>query len=277
MDIPKRSFFQRLSAFYQWNIRTRLTRAYRIFGPRFQSVSVRGVSIQLLVSSDIEQYRLDSYSDKEPETLDWIDQKITAGTVFYDIGANIGLYSLYAAAKNPEANVYAFEPEAQNHAHLCQNIFINNFTHVTPCALAVGPAEELSTFHISTMDAGSALHSLYTPNQLRVGGARSVFRQKVYATSLNSLTGKLGLPFPQCIKLDVDGLEYEILGGANQLFTNSTLRTILLEVTGDFSNPDSEAARVTALLEPYGFGIEKTGGDMLNGSRELVRNTIFSR
>ena len=82
MNIPKRSFSQRLSAFYQWKIRTRLTRAYRIFGPRFQSVSVRGVSIRLLVSSDIEQYRLDSYSDKEPETLDWIDQKITAGTFF---------------------------------------------------------------------------------------------------------------------------------------------------------------------------------------------------
>ena len=124
---------------------------------------------------------------------------------------------------------------------------------------------------------GQCRHSLYTQNQLRVGGARSVFRQKVYATSLNLLTGKLGLPFPQCIKLDVDGLEYEILGGAIQLFTNSTLRTILLEVTGDFSSPSSEAARVTALLEPYGFGIEKMGSEMLSGSGELVRNTIFSR
>jgi len=72
-------------------------------------------------------------------------------------------------------------------------------------------------------------------------------------------------------------LEYEILGGANQLFTNSTLRTILLEVTGDFSNPASEAARVTALLEPYGFRIDTTGSEILSGSGELVRNTIFSR
>ena len=168
---------------------------------------MRGLSTHLLISSDIEQYRLDSYSAKEPDTFDRIDRKVQAGTVFYDIGANIGLYSLYAAARNPDAIVYAFEPEAQNHAHLCQNLFVNNFTNVTPCVIALASSEELSTFHISTMDAGSALHRLNAPNQLRVGGARSVFRQKVYATSLNTLTGKLGMPVPQCIKLDVDGLE----------------------------------------------------------------------
>lgn len=277
MTAKKRSFSKRVREFYQWRIRNRLTRAYRVLGPRFQSVTVRGLSIRLLISSDIEQYRLDSYSAKEPETLDWVDRKVRSGTVFYDIGANIGLYSLYTAARNPDAIVYAFEPEAQNHAHLCQNIFVNNFTNVTPCAIALGPTEELSTFHISTMDAGSALHSLNAPNQLRVGGARSVFQQKVYATSLNALTGKLGMPFPHCIKLDVDGLEYEILGGASQLFSNPTLRTILLEVTGEFSNPASEAARVKSMLEPYSFGIENIGAETLTGSGDAVRNIVFSR
>lgn len=277
MPNTKRSFSKRVAEFYQWRIRNRLTRAYRVLGPRFQSVTVRGLSIRLLISSDIEQYRLDSYSAKEPETLDWIDRKVQSGTVFFDIGANIGLYSLYTAARNPDATVYAFEPEAQNHANLCQNIFVNNFTNVTPCAIALGPAEELSTFHISTMDAGSALHSLNAPNQLRIGGARSVFQQKVYATSLNALIGKLGMPFPHCIKLDVYGLEYEILGSASQLFSNPTLRTILLEVTGEFSNPASEAARVKTMLEPYGFGIENMGAETLTGSGEAVRNTVFSR
>ena len=277
MTALKRTFSKRVSEFYQWRIRARNTRAYRIFRPRFQSVTVRGLSIRLLISSDIEQYRLDSYSIKEPETLDWIDRKVQSGTIFYDIGANIGLYSLYAAARNPDAIVFAFEPEAQNHAHLCQNIFANNFTNVTPCAIALAPSEELSTFHISTMDAGSALHALTAPNQLRVGGVRSVFCQKVYATSLNTLTGKLRMPFPHCIKLDVDGLEYEILGGASQLFSNATLRTILLEVTGEFSNPASEAAQVRAMLEPYGFGMENTGEKTITGSGEAVRNTVFSR
>ena len=277
MTATKRTFSDRLKEFYQWRIRARLTRAYRVFGPHFQSVAVRGLSIRLLITSDIEQYRLDSFSAKEPETLDWIDRKVKSGTVFYDIGANIGLYSLYAAAKNPDAIAYAFEPEAQNHAHLCQNIFANNFTNVTPCAIALGPTEALSTFHISTMAAGSALHSLDAPNQLRVGGARSVFQQKVYSTSLNTLIGKLGMPFPHCIKLDVDGLEYEILGGASQLLSNPTLRTILLEVTGEFSNPASEAARVKSMLKPHSFVVENMGDETLTGSGEPVRNTVFSR
>ena len=87
MTLLKRTFSKRVREFYQWRIRARLTRAYRIFGPRFQSVTVRGLSIRLLISSDIEQYRLDSYSAKEPETLDWIDRKVQAGAVLYDMGA----------------------------------------------------------------------------------------------------------------------------------------------------------------------------------------------
>ena len=88
MTVLKRTLSKRISEFYKWRIRARLTRAYQTFGPRFQSATVRGLSIRLLISSDIEQYRLDSYSIKEPETLDWIDRKVQSGTVFYDIGAN---------------------------------------------------------------------------------------------------------------------------------------------------------------------------------------------
>ena len=101
MTAIKRSFSKRISEFYQWRIRARLTRAYRIFGPRFQSVTVRGLSIRLLISSDIEQYRLDSYSAKEPETLDWIDRRVKSGNVFYDIGATQRLGCICKSLTNP--------------------------------------------------------------------------------------------------------------------------------------------------------------------------------
>ena len=101
MTAIKRSFSKRISEFYQWQIRARLTRAHRIFGPRFQSVTVRGLSIRLLISSDIEQYRLDSYSAKEPETLDWIDRRVKSGNVFYDIGATQRLGCICKSLINP--------------------------------------------------------------------------------------------------------------------------------------------------------------------------------
>ena len=85
------------------------------------------------------------------------------------------------------------------------------------------------------------------------------------------------MPFPHCINLDVDGLEYEILGAASQLFSNPSLRTILLEVTGEFSNPTSEAARVKSMLDPYSFGIENMGNETITRSGEPIRNAVFSR
>ena len=86
------------------------------FGGGFKTCSVRGLSIDLLVTSEIEHYRADTYASKEPDTLDWLDAELNDEDVFFDIGANIGVYSLYAAALNAGCRVFAFEPEAQNFA-----------------------------------------------------------------------------------------------------------------------------------------------------------------
>ncbi len=74
------------------------------------TVDVRGVMIRVGVSSELEQYRAETYSTKEPETLDWLEQNLKAKDTFFDVGANIGLYSLYAAKINPKCGIYAFEP-----------------------------------------------------------------------------------------------------------------------------------------------------------------------
>ena len=58
---------------------------------------------------------------KEPITLAWIDT-FKDGETLYDIGANVGMYTIYAAVMR-KANVYAFEPEALNYAELNKNIF----------------------------------------------------------------------------------------------------------------------------------------------------------
>ena len=57
--------------------------------------------------------------------LDWMDENLQEGDVFFDIGANVGVYSIYAAKRSPKAMVYAFEPEYSNLHQLKLNI-INN-------------------------------------------------------------------------------------------------------------------------------------------------------
>ena len=74
------------------------------------------------------EWRVKTFSHKEPETLEWIDNFDSNGkTIFWDIGANIGLYSIYAATKFDSLDIFAFEPSTSNLRVLSRNISLNNF------------------------------------------------------------------------------------------------------------------------------------------------------
>ena len=68
--------------------------------------------------------RANTFSSKEPETLEWIDS-MQKKSILWDVGANVGTYSCYAA-KKMELQVFAFEPSVFNLSLLAQNIYMNN-------------------------------------------------------------------------------------------------------------------------------------------------------
>ena len=65
---------------------------------RTKTISHGSVFLTLSCPNALVRYRINTFSDKEPETLSWIDS-LTDNDILWDIGANIGLYSCYAAAK----------------------------------------------------------------------------------------------------------------------------------------------------------------------------------
>ena len=74
------------------------------------------------------EWRVKTFHDKEPETLEWINNfKSNEKVIFWDIGANIGLYSIYAALKFENSDIFAFEPSTSNLRVLSRNISLNNF------------------------------------------------------------------------------------------------------------------------------------------------------
>ena len=80
--------------------------------------------------NDTSKWRVDTLFTKEPETLDWIDTFSHINSdeeiIFWDIGANIGLYSIYAAQRYKNIKVFSFEPSTSNLRILSRNISINN-------------------------------------------------------------------------------------------------------------------------------------------------------
>ena len=101
-------------------------------------ICVFGDELCFDVESDLENYRVESIFDKEPETISWINSWQSNGTeAFYDVGANIGIYSLYAAYKHKHINTFSFEPESRNYVSLLRNILSNNTNNIHPFNLAL--------------------------------------------------------------------------------------------------------------------------------------------
>ena len=84
------------------------------------------IQLKIYTPNTICSFRHTTFSSKEPEILEWIDEYGSDGN-FYDIGANIGIYSLYYAATK-SGIVYSFEPSVFNLRQLAKNININNFS-----------------------------------------------------------------------------------------------------------------------------------------------------
>jgi FkbM family methyltransferase len=196
----------------------------------FRRLDYQPSDIFLYIDSEIEyRVRLNSCK-KEPETIKWIQKYFQKGDVFYDIGANVGAYSL-VAAKHFEGlvKVYSFEPGFVTYPQLCKNIWLNSAQEsVVPFQIGLSDETTVSTFNYSNLESGGALHALGEPNGQDGVAFKPVFQQQVLAYRLDDLIEQFGLSFPDHIKIDVDGIEFAILEGAEQ--TLKSIKSLLIEI-----------------------------------------------
>ena len=233
---------------------------------------VSGLSISLGVSSEMERFRARTYATKEPDTIAWLNSNLRPGDVVFDIGANIGLYALYAAKREPAAKVYAFEPESQNYARLCRNVRLNRSANIMPCNIAICGEPGFGTFDVQSAEPGAALHGM-AGTSLDPSGKPPVLRQGVATAILDVLVTKYGIPQPTIIKVDVDGVEEQIFANADQVLSNKALRSVLVEINVDPNAPSP----IELLLPKYGF--ELTGKSDWSGrfGNIVSKNYIFTR
>ncbi|HBH97586.1 MAG TPA: hypothetical protein DDX89_07370 [Candidatus Omnitrophica bacterium] len=181
----------------------------------------------------ITQYRLEDYSRREPETLDWIDRWVKDGDTFIDVGANVGAFSLYAAMRHPGVRVIALEPEYANLHLLRDNVMKNGLQdRVEVYAVALGKQIGISYLHIQDATPGAALH---TESKERLTTTRThkpvIWREGVCTFTLDALCEELQVT-PQCLKIDVDGTEPEILQGATRTLRAPVFRSLIVEMFG---------------------------------------------
>jgi FkbM family methyltransferase len=202
--------------------------------------------IELFVSSPEIRKRLGSV-EKEPFTVDWIEQSIRPGDVFYDIGANVGPYSLIAAkATGNGARIFAFEPAPSSFQDLSRNILLNGCEEsVVPVPLALWSRNGLISMTFRSLSAGAAKHRL--DSNLRPG---KPLTEAVVGIRLDDLVERLDLPVPNHAKIDVDGYELEVLQGAERTLARAEWRSIIIEL--DQEETDRNQA-IKTLLANAGF------------------------
>jgi len=184
--------------------------------------------------------------------LEWLDGNLRDGDVFFDVGANVGIYSIYAALRNKKATVYAFEPEYSNLHQLKQNIINNNlFDNVIPFAIALGNQAGLSYLHIQDLTAGAALATESSDIINKSFGKDVIWKEGIGTTNLDFLFEKFGIQ-PNLIKIDVDGNEYKILQGGIKTFETTKLRSVYIEMIENLPN----YLKIKNFLLEYGFRLQ---------------------
>jgi FkbM family methyltransferase len=207
--------------------------------------------IRLLVSSQEIGLRLVS-AEKEPFTVEWIERSLEGGQVFYDIGANVGAYSLIAAKTAPEGvRVFAFEPSPASFLDLSRNVALNECSHIVtalPLALwsradvlALTPGETAAGAASRPTVAGAAEHDM-SPHRTKPS-ADSV---PIVGVPLDDLVERFGLPVPTHAKIDTDGYELEVLAGAERTLARKEWESIHVELDREETSRNDQIRRLLA-------------------------------
>ncbi len=180
------------------------------------------------------KWRASTFSTKEPETLKWIDEYGGDG-VFFDIGANIGLYSIYYA-KSKSGKVFAFEPSVLNTKQLAKNISLNQASEViSVLSSPLTDQNGFAQFKHASLEEGSALSSFGVPYGQDGKSFHENLSYSLLGFSLDFLVEVGLIPGnPSLIKIDVDGIEHLILKGAIKTLRNPECKSVLVEVTPKF-------------------------------------------
>jgi FkbM family methyltransferase len=227
----------------------------------------------------LEVTRAVTLLEKEAGTVRFIRTEVRPGDVFYDIGANIGLYTLVAARRvGDDGMVCAFEPHAANVMNLMRNVAENGLgDRVKVVSAALNDSSGFFPFDYRSADPGSALSRLESEGAAGEEFA-PVFSELKYATTVDALVAEGAIPAADLVKLDVDGNEPLVLRGMGaNLSGDRRPRAVQVEI-----DPETRE-EVHELMGEYGYKVterhDTMAGKQLIDSGEdrdhVVHNVVF--
>ncbi len=235
---------------------------------RTRLVNYQGLEMRFSVPNQLNHFRVTTFATKEPETLAWID-RLPEDCVLWDIGANVGLYTVYAALRR-KCHVVAFEPSVFNLELLTRNLHLNGLhQQVTLFPLALSDKMGSNLLRMTSTEWGGALSTFGKDVGWDGQSVREIFSFPTYGLTMDQALGLLCLPAPDFIKMDVDGIEHFLIQGGSKVLKE--VQGILVEINDDFT----EQAEVSSkLLREAGLTLlEKLHSDLIEQYATGFQNT----
>jgi FkbM family methyltransferase len=216
------------------------------------AIAVAGVSPRILVSDAYEYARARSWED-DAHLLRALSSRITAGTACWDIGANVGVYTLVMALRaGASGAVVSFEPEPRSNARLCENIHFNNLGNVAVFQYALGDTKGPVALSVSEHPSAGT-HSLVAQAPEGSQRGEALFVQVLPG---DEIVAAHALPIPAVVKIDVEGAEERVIAGMVRTLGDPRCSTVLCEMHFGILEAQGQAgapARIARRLEECGF------------------------
>ena len=203
----------------------------------YKKINILNTKTSFFIPNRLVEWRVDTFFTKEPETLEWIDGfEKKDNLIFWDIGANIGLYSIYNVIKNKNSVSISFEPSSSNLRVLTRNVSINkleNNIKVFPLPLT-NKDNQFQIMNESDFIEGGSLNSFGEKFNFEGKIFENKMNYQILGTSINYLIENNILEIPDYIKIDVDGIEHFILEGASKYLENKKIKSLSIEINENF-------------------------------------------
>jgi FkbM family methyltransferase len=176
------------------------------------------------------------------------------GQTIYDVGGDQGIYTLFFASRvGDQGRVVTFEPNPESHRRIIANVELNQFHNVEVRHLGLGAQKGKLTF---VFPAGEpARGSADAGIQAQILQEKDSRTIEIEVNSLDDEVAAAGLPLPDLVKIDVEGLEMDVLRGMKEMLSHRR-PNLFIEVHGaDTQSKDDNARQVVKFLLDAGYSV----------------------
>jgi FkbM family methyltransferase len=216
-------------------------------------VTVGGFTAEFSLSNSAELRRLEGPShnrnvaSSERASLEFLVAAVHPGDVVYDIGANVGLYSmLLSKAVGPSGQVIAFEPDSRNAKRLNENALLNGLTNFRCFRKALGEANHSGALYLRDDDPYQSTLLAHLPPDERSS------EEVVDVVAGDDFRIRMNLPIPRAVKIDVEGSELNVIRGLGTTLAKEACQFVLCEIHPHLL-PMGIPDQIVKSLTDYGF------------------------